>query len=50
MGNLFYIIAIIMTLGWAVGYIGFGMGGFFHVLFVTALISLIIQVLQVKEI
>ncbi|WP_416866200.1 MAG: lmo0937 family membrane protein [Imperialibacter sp.] len=46
MGNLLYIIAVILLIGWAVGYIGFSTGGIIHVLLVIALIAVIFRVIQ----
>lgn len=46
MGNLLYIIAVILIIGWAIGFIGYNAGGIIHVLLVIALISIILRVIQ----
>lgn len=46
MGNLLYIIAVILIIGWAVGFIGYSAGGLIHVLLVIAVIAVIIKLLQ----
>ncbi len=46
MGNLLYIIAVILIIGWAVGFIGFHTGGIIHVLLIIALIAVILRVIQ----
>ncbi len=46
MGNLLYLIAVILVIGWAVGFIGFHAGGLIHILLVIALISIILRVIQ----
>lgn len=46
MGNLLYLIAVILIIGWAVGFIGFHAGGLIHILLVIALISIILRVIQ----
>ncbi len=50
MGNLLYIIAVILIIGWAIGYIGFGAGGLFHALLMLALIAIILRIIKGKEI
>lgn len=49
MGNLLYIIAVILIISWAIGYIGFGTGGIIHVLLVIALIAVILRVIRGKD-
>ena len=46
MGNLLYVIAVILVIGWAIGFIGFHVGGIIHILLVIALISVILRVIQ----
>jgi hypothetical protein len=46
MGNLLYAIAVILLVGWAIGYIGFGTGGIIHVLLVIAVIIVLLRVIQ----
>ena len=46
MKDLLYIIAVILLIGWAIGFIGFHAGGFIHILLVIALISVIIRVIS----
>jgi len=48
MGNLLYIIAVILVIGWAIGFIGFHAGGIIHVLLVIALIAVILRVIRGK--
>lgn len=50
MGNLLYIIAVILIIGWAVGFLGFHAGGLIHILLVIALIAIILRVIQGKSI
>ncbi len=50
MGNLLYIIAVILIIGWAIGFIGYSAGGLIHVLLVIALIAIIIRVIQGRRI
>jgi hypothetical protein len=46
MGNLLYIIAVILIIAWAIGFIGYSTGGIIHVLLVIAVIAIIIQLSQ----
>jgi len=49
MGNLLYIIAVILILGWAIGFLGFHAGGLIHILLVIALIAVVLRVIQGKS-
>ena len=49
MGNLLYIVAILLIIGWAIGFIGFNAGGIIHVLLVIAIIAIILRVIQGKR-
>lgn len=49
MGNLLYTIAVILVVLWAIGFIGYNVGGIIHVLLVIALISVILRVIQGKK-
>ncbi len=46
MGNLLYVIAVILIIVWAIGFIGYNAGGIIHILLVIALISVILRVIQ----
>jgi len=50
MGNLLYIIAVILIIAWAIGFIGFHAGGIIHILLVIAIIAVILRVIQGKRI
>jgi hypothetical protein len=50
MGNLLYVIAVILVIAWAIGFIGYSAGGLIHILLVIALISVILRVIQGKGI
>ena len=44
MGNLLYIIAVILVIGWLVGFFGYAAGGLIHVLLVLAVIAILINI------
>ncbi len=46
MGNLLYIIAVILIIAWAIGFLGYHAGGIVHVLLIIAIIAVILRVIQ----
>ncbi len=50
MGNLLYVIAVILVIGWAIGFIGYGTGGIVHILLVIALIAIILRLIQGRKV
>lgn len=46
MGNLLYIIVVILIIAWAIGFVGFHAGGIIHILLVIAVIALVIKLLR----
>jgi hypothetical protein len=49
MGNLLYVIAIILVIGWIIGFIGYSAGGLIHILLVIAVIAVILRVIQGRK-
>ncbi len=50
MGNLLYIIAVILIIAWLVGFVGYSSGGLIHILLVIAIIAILIRVIQGKKV
>jgi hypothetical protein len=50
MRNLLYIIAVILIIAWAVGFVGFHAGGLIHVLLVIAVIAILVRVIQGRRV
>jgi len=46
MRSILYIVAVILVIGWAIGFLGYHAGGIIHVLLVIAIISLILGVIR----
>lgn len=46
MGNLLYVIAVILIIFWAIGFLGYHLGWLIHILLVIAIISLLLRVIQ----
>jgi len=49
MGNLLYIIAVILIIGWLIGFVGYGAGGLVHLLLVIALIAVLVRIIQGRK-
>lgn len=47
MGNLLYIIAVILVIVWAIGFLGgYATGGIIHVLLVLAVIAILLRIIR----
>jgi tryptophan-rich sensory protein len=48
MGNLLYIIALVLVIAWLIGFIGFGdtVGGVIHILLVLAIVAFLLRVIR----
>ncbi|MBK6619563.1 MAG: lmo0937 family membrane protein [Saprospirales bacterium] len=46
MGNLLYIVAVILIIAWLVGFLGYGAGNLIHVLLVIAIVVILLRVIQ----
>ena len=46
MGNLLYIIAVILIIGWLIGFFAYGAGGIIHALLVIAIIAVLFNVIS----
>ena len=48
MGNLLYVVAVVLVILWAIGYFGFATqtGGIIHVLLVLAIIAVLLKVIR----
>jgi hypothetical protein len=45
MGNILYIIAVILVISWLIGFVGYSAGGLIHVLLVLAVISVLVSII-----
>jgi hypothetical protein len=50
MGNFLYVLAIILLILWAIGFLGYSAGGLIHILLVIALIAVILRVIQGRRV
>lgn len=46
MRSILYIVAVILIIGWAIGFLGYHAGGIIHVLLVIAIISILLGVIR----
>ena len=46
MGNLLYVIAVILVIAWAIGFFGFAAGGLIHLLLVIAVVVILLRVIR----
>lgn len=45
MRSLLYFIALIMVIGWLIGFVGYSLGGLIHILLVIAVISILFDLI-----
>ncbi len=45
MGNLLYIIAVFLVIGWLIGFVGYSAGGLIHILLVIAVIAVLLKII-----
>jgi hypothetical protein len=50
MSNLLYIIAVILIIGWILGFFAFHVGGIIHILLIIALIAIIVRIIQGRKV
>lgn len=46
MGNLLYVVAVILVIAWAIGFFAFHAGGIIHILLVIAIIAFLIKLIR----
>jgi len=49
MGNLLYIIAVVLIIIWAIGFLGYAAGGIIHLLLVIAIVAILLRVIQGRK-
>jgi len=50
MGNLLYLIAVILIIAWAVSFFAYSVGGIIHILLIIALIAIILRIIQGRRV
>jgi len=49
MGDLLYLIAVVLVIAWLIGFVGYGTGGIIHVLLVIAFVAVLLRIIQGKR-
>jgi len=49
MGNLLYIIAVILVIAWLIGFLGMNAGSLIHVLLVVAIVVVLLRVIEGRK-
>jgi hypothetical protein len=49
MGNLLYIIAVVLVIIWAIGFLGYQAGGIIHLLLVIAIVAVLLRVISGRK-
>lgn len=49
MGAILYVIAVLLIIGWLIGYFGYHAGGLTHLLLVIAVVSVLLNVVAGKR-
>lgn len=50
MSNLLYLIALILLIGWLLGFFVFSLGGIFHLLLVFAVIAILFRLIRGRSV
>ena len=46
MGNLLYVIAVILVVSWAIGFFGYHASGIIHILLVIAIVAVLFKLIR----
>jgi hypothetical protein len=46
MGNLLYLIAVILVIAWLIGFLGYHAGNLIHILLVIAVIAILLRIIR----
>lgn len=50
MGNLLYIVAVVLVIAWLIGFVGYSTGGIIHILLVIAIIAVLFRVISGRRV
>mgnify|MGYP001411170895 FL=1 len=50
MGNLLYIVAVVLLIAWALGFFVYSLGAVIHILLILAIISILVRIIQTGKI
>ena len=46
MGNILYLIAVVLVIIWAIGFFGYQAGGIIHILLIIAVIAVLLKIIR----
>ena len=49
MSNLLYIVAVILVIAWAIGFIGYNASGLIHILLAIAIIAILLRIISGRK-
>jgi hypothetical protein len=49
MSNLLYLVAVILVIAWAIGFVGYNAGGLIHILLVIAIIAILFRIISGRK-
>jgi len=50
MGNLLYVVAVVLIIAWAIGFFAYSAGGIIHILLVIAIIAVLFRIISGRKI
>ncbi len=50
MGNILYLVAVVLIIFWLVGFFAYSAGGIIHILLVIAVIAILLRIIQGKKV
>lgn len=49
MGNLLYVVAVILLIGWLIGVVGYSVGRLIHILLVLTVIAILLRIIEGRK-
>ncbi len=49
MRNILYLIAVVLIIAWAIGFIGYSAGGIIHVLLILAGVAIVLRIMDERR-
>ncbi len=46
MRSLLYLVAVLLVIGWLIGFVGYSLGGLIHVLIVIAVLAILLDLIR----
>ena len=46
MGNILYVVAVVLVIIWGIGFLGYNSGGIIHILLVIAIIAILLRLIS----